>query len=70
MAKDEAKGEKTIKIFKDLCIGCGTCVDVAPEYFKLGDDGKSAAIKQYDEKDKDKILEAKKSCPASAISLK
>ena len=61
---------KKIMIDKELCIGCGTCVGIAPEYFKLNDEGKSTAIKQYDEKDKDKILEAKQSCPAGAISLK
>lgn len=67
MAKDEAK---KIIIDKDLCIGCGTCVGITPEHFKLGSDGKSEVIKQYTKEDDKVITEAKNSCPVSAISIR
>lgn len=61
--------EKKIVIDKDKCIGCGSCVSIAEEYFKLGEDGKSGVIKEYDQKDSAIIQTAIDSCPADAISL-
>lgn len=61
--------KKKIIVHEDLCIGCGTCEGVAPEYFELAKDGLSHVKKQYDEKDKDIIEEAKKSCPVEAIEI-
>jgi len=60
---------KKIEIDKDLCIGCGNCESVAPDYFKLGDDGKSHVKKQYDQKDDKVIKEAVSGCPVKAIKL-
>ena len=53
-------------IDKNLCIGCGTCVSIAPESFKLGDDGKVEVIEPAGD-DQAKIQEAIDSCPVSAI---
>lgn len=53
-------------IDKNLCIGCGICVSIAPESFKLGDDGKAEAIEPSGD-DQTKIQEAIDSCPVSAI---
>lgn len=53
-----------IKVNNDLCIGCGTCVALCPDTFKIGDDNKSEVISQED------ITCAKKaaeSCPVQAI---
>lgn len=61
---------KKIEIDDELCIGCGACTSVAPDYFDLGDDGKAHVKKQYDEKDDDIIVEAKDGCPAGAIEIK
>jgi len=61
--------EKKILVDKEKCIGCGSCVDIAEEYFTLGDDGKSEVIKDYDEADKDIVGEAIDGCPADAITL-
>jgi len=55
-----------IKVNKDLCIGCGTCVALCPDTFKLADDTKSEVIKQDD------VACAKNaadSCPVQAISV-
>jgi len=66
---EEGKEGKKLTVDRDNCIGCGNCVSTAPEYFKLGDDGKSKPIKDYEEADKDKIKEAIDNCPVDAISL-
>ena len=55
-----------IKVNKDKCIGCGTCVMIAPKSFKLGDDGKAEAIEPTGD-DEEKIKEAIDSCPVDAI---
>ncbi len=53
-------------IDKNLCIGCGTCVSIAPRSFKLGDDGKAEVIEPAGD-GQVKIQEAIDSCPVSAI---
>lgn len=63
-------GEKKIVVDKDKCIGCGSCVSIAEEYFKLGEGGKSEVIKDYDEKDEAIVKEAIDACPVEAISIK
>ena len=61
--------EKEIKIDQDLCIGCGGCEGVAPEYFKINSEGKSDLIKKYDSKDSKIVQEAIDACPVGAISF-
>ena len=56
-----------VQVDKAKCIGCGTCVALAPKTFKFGDDGKSEVIAQ--EVDSPETLgQAIQSCPAQAIS--
>ena len=58
-----------VKINKETCIGCGTCVGICPEVFELTADGKSEVKAGADlEKYKDKIAEAIETCPVTAIS--
>ena len=56
----------TLKVLKDLCIGCATCVALAPETFKMDDDGKAIV---YNDKgnDEETILMTKDACPVKAI---
>lgn len=68
MAGDQEKG-KEIVVDADLCIGCGSCESIAPDYFEIKKDGKSHPKKAYDEKDKEVIEEAVDSCPAGAITI-
>lgn len=58
------------KVDKDKCIGCGTCIAIAPKSFKFGDDGKAEFIDtsaSLSASDDAKIKEAIDSCPVSAI---
>lgn len=65
---EEKKG-KAIKVDQDLCIGCGGCVGVAPDYFALNDEGKSHPIKDYDAADAEVIQSASDACPVQAITI-
>lgn len=54
-----------VKVDKKTCIGCGTCVSICPQVFKMGDDNKSHVKSQ---KDIPCVDEAIKACPVDAIS--
>lgn len=59
-----------VKVDKNKCIGCGTCVSIAPEVFEMEDDGKSKVKEGADlEKNKEAIRQAKDSCPTQAIEV-
>jgi ferredoxin len=60
---------KKLKVDEDKCIGCGTCVAVAPKSFKLNDDGKSIPIDPPGDEES-AVQEAIESCPVDAISVK
>jgi len=53
---------------RQTCIGCGTCIVIAPKTFKLGKDGKAEVIKPPGD-DEEKIKEAIEACPVEAISF-
>ncbi len=55
-----------VEVDKDTCIGCGSCVAVAPDIFQMGDNGKAEVIK--DEKT-DGAEEAAGVCPVDAITV-
>lgn len=55
-----------IKVDKDACIGCGTCMSLCPDVFELNAEGKADVISQ------DNIECAKnavETCPVQAISV-
>ncbi|MDD6793921.1 MAG: ferredoxin [Clostridiaceae bacterium] len=56
---------------KDTCIGCELCTQICPEVFSMDDDGKSVAIdEEIDNEDEDAAVDARDSCPVSAIDIK
>ena len=56
-----------IKVNKELCASCGTCVALCPDVFKLNsDDGKLVVISQ---KNVDCAKNALANCPVQAISM-
>lgn len=58
-----------IIVDRDLCIGAGTCVVVAPKTFDLDDELK-AVVTDPKGNDEDTIIESAKVCPVFAIILK
>jgi ferredoxin len=59
-----------VRVNKEKCIGCGMCESICPEVFEIGDDGKAQVAENADfERHKEKIEEAKISCPAEAIEI-
>lgn len=70
-----------VKVDRNLCIGCGTCVGIAPKTFEIDNEGKSVIKKKdgtktqeevdYSEIDDtgENISNAAKSCPVGAIII-
>lgn len=53
----------------ETCIGCGLCVEVAPDVYEMQDD---KAISKQDEISEEKIEDAKngaEQCPVDAIAV-
>lgn len=58
-----------IKIDRELCLGCGTCVAIDPDIFELDSEGKAYVKSIFIPEEKQQnVIEAINSCPASAIS--
>ena len=56
---------------KDTCIGCELCTQICPDVFSMDDDGKSVAIDDDIPANlQDDAVEARDSCPVSAIDIK
>ena len=55
-----------IIIDKNLCIGCGTCVSIAPKTFKLDNEGKAEVLELVGDNETT-VQEAIDSCPVTAI---
>lgn len=55
---------------KDLCIGCGLCVEICPAVFEMDEDDK-AQVKTdpIPPEAEDSCREAADQCPASAIQI-
>ncbi|MBU0467313.1 MAG: ferredoxin [Nanoarchaeota archaeon] len=59
-----------IKYNKTKCIGAATCVQLAPDTWKLDDEGLAVMKKsEFTEEELDKQTKAAKSCPAHAIEI-
>ena len=55
-----------ITVDQNTCIGCGACVSLCPNGFKLNDQGKSEPISQDN---LDCAKNASESCPVQAIGV-
>jgi ferredoxin len=56
-----------LKVDRETCIGCGSCVDLCPDVFEMDDEDK-AIVKDdanYDDCDPDEAVDV---CPVDAIS--
>lgn len=60
----------TIKVNKDLCIGCGACAALVDDVFELGEDGLAEAkVDKVNEELVDEVRDAAEGCPTSAIEV-
>jgi ferredoxin len=58
-----------VQVDQDLCISCGTCVDLCPDIFSWNEEEKAQAVEgEVPEEFEDEAREAVDSCPTSAIS--
>ena len=57
-----------VRIDRNLCIGLGNCVAVAPTVFKLDKSYKAVVIKQ-ESVDEDTLMSAAESCPENAVII-
>lgn len=59
-----------IKYDRKKCIGAGSCAQIAPDTYKIDDEGLAVLQKEeFDESELDKQVKAAKSCPAHAIEI-
>jgi ferredoxin len=55
---------------EDLCIGCGSCEDLCPAVFQIGDDGYAHVIADNpDSEHYGCVRDAEAACPTTAISI-
>jgi ferredoxin len=55
-----------VKIDRDLCVGIGNCVAVAPTVFKLDKENK-AIVQDQSSLSEEKLMSAAESCPMNAV---
>ncbi len=60
---------RTIIIDTYLCSGCGTCVELCPEVFRLDDMTGKAALVIVDPQITDAVYEAAAYCPEKCIEF-
>lgn len=58
-----------VRIDRTLCVAFETCVDFAPEVFRLDAEGVITFIEAANEGTRERLIEACKSCPVDALSL-
>jgi len=58
-----------VMVDRNLCIGVGNCVVLAPTVFKLDDENK-AVVLDPSSVDDDTLLDAAENCPEQAIIVK
>ena len=59
-----------VRVDEDLCSGCGICLDVAPELFEMGSDGKAhPKVNPVPVHLESMCLDAIDQCPQGAIEV-
>ncbi len=55
---------------KELCLGCGLCVEVCPEVFEMNEDNKAETkVDPVPPEAEESCREAADQCPSSAIKI-
>lgn len=60
---------KKIEVNQSTCIGCGACVQIAPEAFELNENGLSVPTTEIVEALTPEVIEAIEACPVNAITV-
>jgi ferredoxin len=61
-------GRLMLRIDRDLCVGFGDCIQVAPEAFELDGDGVAVVIEGAEGVERERLLEACRACPVDALT--
>ncbi|MFA6536939.1 MAG: ferredoxin [Patescibacteria group bacterium] len=59
----------TPKVDQEKCLGCGTCVAICAEVFRMNANGKAEVIEGDHSALEAQINQAKDACPVGAITL-
>ncbi len=59
----------TMKIDRNLCIGAGTCVALAPKAWALDSEAKAIILDTSSEESDQTLMDAAKGCPVAAITI-
>lgn len=69
LAKIQPMAKYKVTVDRNLCIGAGSCVAVAPQAFALDNEAKAIVLPTNTAEDDNMILEAAKACPVAAIII-
>jgi ferredoxin len=60
----------SLRINADECIGCGLCMQICPDIFKLDEEeGRAFVVSiDYDDSEEEQVREAIDACPIGCIS--
>jgi len=58
-----------VSVDRALCLGSGTCVNMAPDYFRMEETGRSTLVRSLLPQDPD-LEDAAELCPAMAIQVR
>jgi ferredoxin len=58
------------QVDQEACIGCGACVDICPDVFKMEDDTVTASVQELSEESVKSVKEAQDTCPVDAIAVR
>lgn len=56
------------KVDQEECVGCGSCVEIAEDVFRLNDDDKAEVYGPITADNKSEVQDAIDTCPVNAIS--
>lgn len=59
----------SMKIDRNLCIGAGTCVALAPKAWALDFEAKAIILDTSSEESDQALMDAAKGCPVAAITI-
>ena len=68
-SEEDNSFNNSIEVSKQACTGCGICVSIAPDYFKLENRKAMPLTDKVKNEDGEKINLAMEECPVSAIKM-